>query len=472
MPRTRQTVAQPAAVAAAQPLRIEYTLRGGNNDLFRSTEAECLLAGPAETGKTWVCALKAMTICQNYPGAQGLIVRKVKESLTSTVLVTMQRVLKPLIDANVVRAYGGESPTRFIFSNGSCIWTGGMDNADSVLSAERDFIMVNQAEGLDSDDWEYLTTRCTGRGSVLSGNKVQPPQLFGDANPAGKFHWILQRVKDGKLRMIESRHTDNPTLYSNMDGRYVITEQGERSLKTLANLSGANRDRLFRGLWVTSEGVIFDMFQSSIHVCERDPAEMVRWFLAMDDGYTNPAVVLLVGSDSDGRWHVFREYYHSGKAQPEVVKAAKVWWLEKTCEMAAVDEAAASLIAELTNQGLYAAPGKGRIIDGIYALQGRLKPVAGDVSPRWPGGRPRLTFSASCTSTLNELDSHVWKPGKDIPLDRDNHSVAALRYLHDVLTGGTGAFNPTSPVDTGPLPQQPGSRRSFQNTRHFTPRSY
>ena len=94
---------------------------------------------------------------------------------------------------DVINPYGGDkTPDRYIYPNGSVIWLGGMDNPDKVLSSERDFIYVNQAEELAEGDWETLKTRCNGR----AGNAPYA-QLSGDCNPGGSKHWIRERAKRG-----------------------------------------------------------------------------------------------------------------------------------------------------------------------------------------------------------------------------------------------------------------------------------
>jgi len=38
-----------------------------------------------------------------------------------------------------------------------------------------------------------------------------------------------------------------------------------------------------------SRGAVYDMFDASVHIKLRGAKEFKRWFLAMDEGYTNPA---------------------------------------------------------------------------------------------------------------------------------------------------------------------------------------
>ncbi len=399
--------------------------RGGAVELIQSREPEVILSGPAETGKSWAACYKAHMACREYPGAQGALVRKVAASIPGTILVTMKRIIGDF----PVNYFGGENnPEIIIYPNGSEIWIGGMDKPTKVLSGERDFIQVCQAEELNINDWEIMTTRTTGRGAVMPYT-----QVFGDCNPGGSLHFLRKRES---LKLLVSRHVDNPSLF---DDRGNITEQGKRTMATLDALTGVRRKRLRDGIWATAEGAVYDMFDASIHVKVRDGAEFKQWGLAMDAGYTHPAVILLIGIDYDSRWHIVREFYERGKLQEDIVKTAKEWYLNaytplKTdnkepipvrCTMVAVDEAAAGLIADLRNNGIPANGAKGKVFAGITAIQDRLK-IQGD-------GLPRLTVDPSCVNTINEFESYVWKPEKDEPVKENDHAMDAIRYFDDAF---------------------------------------
>lgn len=383
-----------------------YEWRGGAHELLQSTAPEVILVGPAETGKTFAACYKAHMLCREYPGAQGALIRKVAATIPGTVFLTMKRVIGKF----PVTMYGGDnSPSKIIYPNGSAIWLGGMDDPSKVLSGERDFICVCQAEELALNDWEVITTRNTGRGAI-----IPHPQTFGDCNPAGTSHFIRQRERIVKLR---SKHVDNPTLY---DKRGMLTKQGERTMAALQSLTGVRRKRLYEGEWATAEGVVYDMFEHGVHVKPRPRSEMKRWFLGVDEGYTNPAVCLLIGEDSDGRLHIDNEFYKTGVLQSDFIKYVLTLNKEFPDAYAYVDEAAAGLIAEMLNNSIPCEGSKGRVLDGIQAVQDILK-IAGD-------GSPRLTVDPSCVNTINNFESYVWKPGKDEPQKEHDHALDALRY--------------------------------------------
>lgn len=399
----------------------DYAPHGAARDFIYSHDPEVIIAGPAETGKTLAACWKAHLIACKYPGVQGGLVMETYSSIVGTVFQTMKRV----IAGAPVEIYGGDNkPEKLIYSNGSVIWIGGMDNPNKVLSGERDFIQVCQAERLSQEAWEIMTTRTTGRSA-----KYPYSQLFGDCNPAGTKHWILVRAKAGSLKLLTSRHEDNPTLF-NRDG--TMTKQGKKTMERLDALTGVRYKRLRLGIWATAEGAVFDNFDANVHVKRQNIENYKNFRLAMDEGYTNPAVILVIGEDNDGRRHVFEEFYERGKLQSEVVRVALQLSEKYNTINAACDNAAAGLIADLKNSGLMVTGGKGRVLDRIHAIQDDLK-IQGD-------GKPRLTIDPSCENTINDFESYEWKPEKDEPKKENDHAPDALGYDYDAESRTTGGF--------------------------------
>ena len=408
-------------VEATPDSTVGVVLRGALRDFWRCHDHELMLVGPAETGKTFGGLHKLDALMWKYSGSQAVIVRKFAVTMAGTVCQTFEKVA----NMQAIRPLGGTRPERYIYPNGSQIWIGGMDSPAKVLGGERDFIYCNQTEEFTIDDWETLVTRVTGRAAHSPYS-----QIMGDCNPAGSKHWI--RTRKSLTRLI-SRHTDNPTLY---DDAGNLTVRGKVTMRVLDNLSGVRRKRLLEGEWASAEGAVYDAFSSQTHVRPRDPQEMRTWVLAMDEGYTHPAVILLIGIDGDGRQHVAREFYERGKLQKDVVSVAATWCHEMSVETVAVDAAAAGLIADLVDLGLPAIGSKGRVLDGITLVQALLK-VQDD-------GKPRFTVDPGCINLINEFESYVWKPEKDEPVKEFDHALDALRYEVIAAQG--------SSLQTGPNP--------------------
>lgn len=348
------------------------------------------------------------------------LVRKTRNSLEDSAVKTFDRVTKGLN----IRKVGGVSTERYIFPNGSEIVLVGMDKPDKLLSSEWDKIYVVQAEELKESDWEIAASRVTGRGAV-----VKHPQIYGDCNPSNARHWIRSRKS---LRLINGSVKDNPELYDD-EGNQTV--EGARRIKLAEDMyTGVRRQRLLYGIWATAEGAVYDMFQPDIHIKDRPMSEFKQVFMAMDEGYTNPAVILCIGEDADGRAHVFREFYKTKQLQSVVVDQAIEWSKEFGNPLITCDEAAAGLIADLKSKGLRVVGAKGRtpdstgkhiILDGIRAIQDRLK-VQGD-------GLPRITVSPACSNTINELESYSWKKTAG-NVDKDEPEK---EYDHACFVAGT-----------------------------------
>lgn len=394
-----------------------YTPYGAVREFFTCKDHEAIIAGPAETGKTYGALMKLHICACKYAGAQLAIVRKTQQSIYGTVLQTYTR--RVLSDGAPVATYGGSKPEWFDYPNGSRIFVGGMDNPGKVLSSERDIIYVNQTEELAPADWETLTTRTTGR----AGN-MPYSQCIGDCNPSHPYHWILERHNAGKLTLVNSTHKDNPTLFDPATGE--ITVQGKRTLEALAALTGARRARLLDGRWAQSEGVIYDEFTRDRHVLRRDCSEFSRFIVGIDEGYTNPAVALVVGLDGDDRAHIVEEFYQRRVLQDDFVRTCQDLAVRYDGPSFYVDPSAAGLIAAMRGAGLRVYDADNAVNDGIQAVKGRLA-LAGD-------GRPRLTVDPSCVNTIAEFETYVWaqdRDGKalDKPVKENDHAMDAARYL-------------------------------------------
>jgi hypothetical protein len=409
-------------------------LRGAALDLFRCLDPEVVIAGPAETGKTFAAVHKLHVLLSHFAGAQAVLVRKVKDTIHGTVLQTYtKKILRPDGQGGYVgvQAYGGERPQWFDYDNGSRLRLAGMDDPGKVLSAEHDFIYVNQAEELTLDDWQVLTTRATGRaGHAPYG------QVLGDCNPGPPHHWILNRPT---LRVFHSRHEDNPSLYDAALRGW--TDQGRRTLAVLDALTGVRRERLFRGKWVSAEGTVYE-FDPRVHLLPRGWVPPKEWPRArsVDFGFTNPFSCGWWAIDPDGRLYRYREIYMTGRTVR--VHAGQIKALSTGEQyLATVADTDAEDRATLDECGIPTIPADKDISPGVQAVQERLK-VRGD-------GKPRIYFVEGCLverdETLaerhlpvcarDEWDVYVWpkgadgKPVKEVPVDLNNHAMDETRYM-------------------------------------------
>ena len=397
------------------------------------------------THNTYACCFRLHQLARSTPGAHGAIIRKVRKDMGTSVLRTWERIIAR--DGGCV-PYGGSHQTAYVYDNGTVIDVLGLDRAEKVLSAEFDWVYVNQAEELSEEEWAMVGSRCTGRGAV-----TEHPQIFGDCNPGPPSHWILSRKS---LRKLYSYHKDNPSLYT-ADGQ--LTKQGERTMGILENLPGVMRDRLLLGRWVQAEGVVYKDFDRGVHVLTLADMRKRGWipssydgdtlprnwtrFASIDFGFTDPFVWLVFALDPDGRMYLEHEMYMTQRLVEDHAKKArelvKEWGID--ISMTVCDHDAEGRGTWERHFGQSTTLANKSIEDGIQKVIARLRP-AGD-------GRPRLFFMADALvepdseltvkhvphRTTDEFGVYAWPDVKDgtgkkaeTPIDKWNHGCDAARY--------------------------------------------
>lgn len=408
-----------------------YQGYGAIIDLWASRAHEVIIAGPAETGKTRGALEKLNRLLWQYPGSQYGMIRKRYTDMPGSCIQTWEKKVleNSLSDAGPITKFGGEKPQFYDYPNGSRLWVGGLDNPGKTLSSERDGFYVNQAEELELADWETLTTRATGR----AGNAPYS-QVFGDCNPGGRAHWILERSNEGKLTLIYSRHEDNPTLYDQTTGQ--LTPQGIVTMGILDNLTGLRHARLRLGQWVSAEGQIYNGYDPAIHLI--DPFEIPadwRRIRVIDFGLVHPFVCGWWAMDGDGRMFLYRQLYMTGRTVATHARQITNLTGKERIEATVCDHDAEDR-QTLAENGIPNIAARKDVLQGIGKVQDRLKKQA--------DGRPRLYIFKSCLAevdqglkmahkpyaTEQEFDGYIWRDNtkKEEPLKEDDHGMDMLRY--------------------------------------------
>lgn len=427
-----------------------YEPYGAAAALFEDRSDELLISGPAGTGKSRAALEKLHLMMLVNPGARGLIVRKTLASLTASGLVTWRdKVTKEGQLYNVLRYFGGSSaePAQYKYSNGSVVVVGGMDKATKIMSTEYDCVYVQEATELTENDWEMLTSR-------LRNGRISFQQLLADCNPAQPTHWLKARADKGQLNLLESRHEDNPVLYTRDGHRTAV---GASYLAKLENLTGVRRDRLYKGIWAAADGLVYDEFDPAVHLIDRFdiPAAWPRYW-AVDFGFTNPFVCQFWASDPDGRLYLYRELYMTGRTVDEhaatiakqvmrrpVKQPGRAWtgeWREPRPQAVICDHDAEGRVVFERELGVSTRNAHKAVTEGVQAVQKRLR-KAGD-------GKPRLFLLRDAlierdrtlddekrpVCTLDEITGYVWDQTtgerlKESPRKLDDHGMDAMRYL-------------------------------------------
>jgi len=417
-----------------------YHPRGAALEVFHCRAPEVLLSGPAGTGKSRGCLEKLHMVSLINPGMRGLIVRKTRESLGSTALVTWrEHVAKEALASGLVSFYGGsaEEPPQYRYTNGSKIMIGGMDKPTKIMSSEYDLVYAQEATELTTTDWENITTR-------LRNGRISFQQLMADCNPDIPTHWLKQRCDAGTTLMINCRHEDNPVLF---DDTGKITTRGAAYLSKLDALTGVRYQRLRRGLWVAAEGLIYEDWDPAVHLIDpfTIPDDWTRWWV-VDFGYTNPFVLQCWAEDPDGRLYLYREIYRTKRLVEDHARdilklvAPDGQWREPRPRAVICDHDAEDRATLERHLGMGTTPAKKTVKDGLQAAQSRLRP-AGDGRPRLYVLRDALVErdreledAKKPCCTAEEIVGYIWdaqpgKPPKEVPVKKDDHGMDGVRYM-------------------------------------------
>ncbi len=398
-------VAQPVTVDR-RSLRPVFAPRGAVKEAFTCRDNELVVDGPAGTGKTRGLLEKVHLCSLKYPGSRWLLLRKVLEDLKGSALVTFRDQVRP--DWEGVDFFHGnrEEPPSYRYPNGSEVLIGGLDKPKKVMSKEFDGIYVNEATELVEEEWENLTTRLR--------HYVMPyQQLLGDCNPDAPTHWLRRREATGKLRMIPSRHEDNPMLWGDRAGDW--TAVGREYMARLEALTGHRYQRLRLGKWVAAEGLVYPGFRPEqiMHVdCD-------GWgtVMGLDLGTRNPTCILTVRYAGD-RIHFASEFYRTGLGSEEIENEAEARYRDAKAEWIVVDPSAAGLIVTLEKRGLTVRKAVNDVLVGISRMTSAL---------------PDITVDPSCRNMLAEFESYAYPTGqkteRDVPVKANDHAMDTARYL-------------------------------------------
>ena len=438
------------------------------------------MAGAAGTGKSLAWLLKIYWVCRKYPGARCLIVRKTRESLTESVLVTWERDIlgysHPLL---TTRPNLRKVRQSYTFPNGSTIVVGGMDKPDKVLSSEWDVIYVPEVTELELVDWETL-------GGRLRAGAVPYQQLIADCNPTTPHSWVFLRQSSGLIKMFSTQHKDNPRFWSRTANDW--TPDGKKYMARLDRMTGARRKRFRDGEWSTAEGAIYDFIAALVkddpsgqvgHMMPNDwqPPRTWRRVWSIDWGLSAPTVLLDWAVDPEGRMFLVNEIYRTRQRADELGQWVRDNWLELgyvprpqavVCDVSPQRgsekdaEDARKLFERTSGLSLQLADKVDRD-RGIREMQGRF-----DFQE---DGLPRILFRMGAlahppdqellnagkpTSLVSELPGYVWDTTSinDTPIKSNDHACDASRYSVRYINNNMGNAGVIVPKGNPVLPNK------------------
>lgn len=418
---------------------MDYEPHGACKILFGVKDPEVIISGPAGTGKSRSCLEKAHWLLEKYERMRGIMIRKTRRSMTQSCVVTYEQEVLPRPD--YVPFHGGDQEYRY--PNGSRFAIAGIDDPLKIYSSQWDFAYVNQAEELLEGEWESIKSR-------LRNYKMPYQQLLGDVNPADPRHWIRTRSSMGTLKLLESRHEDNPVYWNKTTKEW--TEKGRLYvLGTLDSLTGVRKKRLRFGQWAAAEGAVYEeSWDRAHHVIDRFtnaaldkdqvPADWPRYWV-VDFGYKNPFVWQAWAEDPDGRLYRYKEIYRTGVIVEDHAKRILEVTKDDPKPRAIICDHDAEDRATLARHiGFPTKPAYKAVSQGIQAVEARLRPDKQNRARLFylrdsvVDIDPALLAAKQPLCSEDEFEVYVWDTSlnrrlKEEPVKQYDHGADCVRYL-------------------------------------------
>lgn len=281
-----------------------------------------------------------------------------------------------------------ETERTFTFANGSIMEFTSYDSEQDAKSGKRDYLFVNEANGIPYNIYWQLFIRTSKR-------------VFIDYNPTARF-WVHDKLIGTEgVKLIISDHRHNPFISDSLH----------------EEIEGIKDPELFkiyaRGLTGRIEGLVYNDWV----LCDKMPGEYKKRFIGVDFGFTNDPTAIVDVRLSEGQLWLDEVAYSAGLTNDRIAGI-----LNGECKGVHVvcDSSEPKSIQELRNLRVPAeATIKGK--DSVNFGIGLCK-------------RYRINITRTSTNLIREIERYKWKTDRNgvtlnEPVDQYNHAMDAFRYV-------------------------------------------
>jgi phage terminase large subunit len=291
----------------------------------------------------------------------------------------------------------------FTFVNGSIIEFKSYDDSQDAKQGKRDYLFLNEANGVDKIIWDELYIRTKKKSYI-------------DYNPNNEFWVHTELIGKPNVTLIISDHRHNTFLDQKIHDKIEAIDDPEL-YKVYA-----------RGLTGKLEGVIFRDY-NVVSAVDTD-AKLIGY--GLDFGFSNDPTALVALYSHSGELIIDELIYDKGLLNVRISDLMRELGVNGRI---VADSAEPKSIAELSAYG-WQIEGAKKGPDSIRQSINTLK-------------RYKLNVTQRSNNLKKELNGYKWKQNKDGKLDNEpvdflNHAIDALRYaslnILDNPTSGRYAF--------------------------------
>lgn len=277
-------------------------------------------------------------------------------------------------------------------ANHSIIEFNSYADAQDAKSGKRDYLFVNEANGISYDIFWELQIRTRRK-------------VYVDYNPNARF-WVHEElIGKPDVKLIISDHRVN----------VFLTEQQHEMIE---NIADPELHKVYaRGKTGKLTGLIFPNYTIVESLPPKDEWKMDA--RGLDWGYTNDPTALIHVVLAHGELWLDEEIYETGLTNPEIAAKAKEKGVTRK-NLIIADCAEQKSIKEVKNEGLWvisSVKGKDSIRVGIDILK-----------------RYKWNITRKSVGLREEVNNYKYKTDRDgkktnEPIDKWNHAIDAVRYV-------------------------------------------
>ena len=276
--------------------------------------------------------------------------------------------------------------------NGSIIEFKSYADAQDAKSGKRDYLFVNEANGISYDIYWQLAIRTRKK-------------VFIDYNPTARFWAHDELIGREGVELIVSYHKGN---------RFLSEEEHQR----IESIADPELKRVYaRGKTGKIEGLVLTNWE----ICDTLPPEE-EWKMCcfgLDFGFSCDPTALEQVVLAHGDLWIDEKIYSTNLTNPDIASRAKEQGLTDQQQIVA-DCAEPKSIRELQAHGLWVTPspkGADSIVSGLDILK-----------------RYKIHVTRHSLGILSNLRAYKWSKDKDgnttnKPEDKNNHGIDAIRYV-------------------------------------------
>jgi phage terminase large subunit len=281
-----------------------------------------------------------------------------------------------------------ETDRIFKCKNGTIIEFTSYQDEQDAKSGKRDYLFVNEANGISHDIYWQLAIRTKKR-------------IFLDYNPNERF-WAHDLINEPDTIFFRTWHVHNP---------FLTQEQHDR-------IEGIKDKELWEVYARGYTGKISGLIYTNWALCDELPKDYKKRYIGIDFGFTNDPTAIIDVRLSNGELWVHEIAYSSGLLNTDIARILKDYGVGSTAIIA--DSAEPKSIAELRSHGLNVEPAK----KGADSIKNGI-----DILKRY-----KINITKSSAGVRKEIGSYKYKVTRDgltlnEPIDFYNHAMDAIRYV-------------------------------------------